>query len=351
MRIMIATDAWFPQMNGVVRTLTSLTKSLQCLGVEVELLTPEGFPSIPIPGYSDIRLAIPSLREISRRIHQAKPDAIHVTTEGPIGWMVRRFCMLNGRPFTTSFTTRFPEYVGARLPIPVSLSYAVLRRFHAAGKITMAATHYLMSDLEKHGFRNLGLWSRGVDTDLFRPDRATDLRFLRPVFVSVGRLAVEKNVEAFLSLDLPGTKVVIGTGPQEADLRRRFPDARFLGELRGPSLAAHVAASDVFVFPSKTDTFGNVQLEALACGIPVAAFPVPGPLDVIGSNPVGVLRDDLREACLEALHISRDACRKFALTRTWEVSARQFLGHAQRIAPAACIETPSMAPTRTATMA
>jgi len=330
-RVLIATDAWRPQVNGVVRTLQSLSASARRLGVAVEFLTPEGFPSLPVPTYPGLRCALPYPAEIARRVAQARPDAIHIATEGPIGHMVRRHCVKHGVPFTTSYTTRFPEYIAARLPIPEAWSYELLRRFHAAATVTMVSTPALMSEFAARGFSNLGLWTRGVDTELFRPDRAIGLDLPRPIFVNVGRLAVEKNLEAFLSLDLPGSKVVIGDGPQEAELRRRFPQTHFLGQLEEERLAAHVAAADVFVFPSKTDTFGIVQLEALACGVPVAALPVPGPRDVIGDNPVGVLDTDLRKACLEALHVSREACRAFALTRSWERSALQFLGHSSRV--------------------
>jgi len=327
MRILIATDAWHPQVNGVVRTLTSLARSAKKLSVTIEFLSPEGFSSFGVPTYPRLRLALPSRREIARRIAQANPDAIHIATEGTIGMMVRAWCRQHGQSFTTSYTTRFPEYISARSPIPESWVYAALRRFHAAAAVTMVATPSLMTELSQRGFANLGMWTRGVDTDLFSPDRAINLNFPRPIFVSVGRIAVEKNLEAFLSLDLPGTKVVIGEGPQEAELRQRFPSAKFLGLLENGTLAAHLAAADVFVFPSRTDTFGVVQLEALACGVPVAAFPVTGPKDVIGTNPIGVLNDDLRAACLEALNISPAACRDFALTRSWETSARQFIGH------------------------
>jgi len=332
MRVLIATDAWHPQVNGVVRTLTSLSQTARRLGVDVEFLTPQGFPDFPVPTYPGLRLALPRAREIARRIETAKPDAIHIATEGPIGYMVRAYCRSRGRPFTTSYTTRFPEYISARVPVPQAWIYSALRRFHAAAAVTMVATQSLMTELAQRGFANLGMWTRGVDTDLFRPDRAADLGFARPIFVTMGRLAVEKNLEAFLSLDLPGTKVVIGTGPQEAALKRRFPDAKFLGLLENGALASHLAAADVFVFPSRTDTFGVVQLEALACGVPVAAFPVMGPKDVVGDHPVGVLNDDLRVAALEALKISRQACRAFALDRSWENSARQFIGHVQKAA-------------------
>jgi glycosyltransferase involved in cell wall biosynthesis len=332
MRVLIATDAWHPQINGVVRTLSSLARCIRAVGVEVEFLTPDGFPSLPLPTYPGIRLALPSRSEIARRIERAEPDAIHIATEGSIGHMVRSYCRSHDRPFTTSYTTRFPEYISARLPIPESWVYAALRRFHSAATVTMVATPSLMVELGQRGFSNLGMWTRGVDTELFRPDRAIPLDFPRPIFVNVGRVAVEKNIEAFLSLDLPGTKVVIGSGPQESELRSRFPDAKFLGSMEHEILAAHLAAADVFVFPSLTDTFGVVQLEALACGVPVAAFPVTGPKDVVGGHPVGVLNEDLRTACLEALSVSRQACRAFALNRSWDASARQFIGHVQKVA-------------------
>jgi glycosyltransferase involved in cell wall biosynthesis len=332
MRVLIGTDAWHPQVNGVVRTLMSLGESMRRLGVATEFLTPDGFPSIEVPTYPGLRCAVPSPREIARRIEQASPDAIHIATEGPIGHMVRRYCVARCLPFTTSYTTRYPEYISARFPIPEAWSYAYLRRFHAAARVTMVATVSLMQELATKGFRHLDLWTRGVDTDLFKPERAVHLDLPRPRFVSVGRIAVEKNLESFLALDLPGSKIVIGQGPQEAELRRRFPDAIFLGQLGGTELAGHLAAADVFVFPSRTDTFGNVQLEALACGVPVAAYPVTGPRDVIGGYPVGVLDEDLRQACMGALKVSRAACRAFALTRTWEHSARQFVGHVNAVA-------------------
>ena len=332
MRVLIATDAWHPQVNGVVRTLTSLAKAAAKLGVTVEFLSPEGFTTVPVPTYPGLRLALPGRREIARRIERFDPDAIHIATEGPIGYRVRAYCLKHGHAFTTSYTTRFPEYIAARFPLPESWSYAALRRFHAAAAVTMISTPSLMKELAGRGFTNLGMWTRGVDTDLFNPAHAIDLGFPRPIFVSVGRVAIEKNLDAFLSLDLPGTKVVIGHGPQEAELRRRFPEAKFLGLLEDRNLAAHVAAADVFAFPSLTDTFGVVQLEALACGVPIAAYPVTGPKDVVGDHPVGVLHEDLREACLGALKISKDACRSFALTRSWENSARQFIGHLKHVA-------------------
>jgi glycosyltransferase involved in cell wall biosynthesis len=332
MRVLVATDAWHPQVNGVVRTLTSLARSAAKLGVDIAFLTPEGFPSVQVPTYPGLRLALPTRWQIAARIDELAPDAIHIATEGPIGHFVRAYCRRRGRPFTTSYTTRFPEYIAARSPIPAGWIYAALRRFHAAAAVTMVSTPSLMAELGQRGFGHLGMWTRGVDTDLFRPDRVADIDFPRPIFVSVGRVAIEKNLEAFLSLDLPGTKVVIGKGPQEAELKRRFPAARFLGQLENGTLAAHLAAADVFVFPSLTDTFGVVQLEALASGVPVAAFPVTGPKDVVGGNPIGVLHEDLQVACLQALQVSRAACREYALGRSWDNSARQFIRHVQNAA-------------------
>jgi glycosyltransferase involved in cell wall biosynthesis len=332
MRILIATDAWRPQVNGVVRSLQSLAAHARTLGAEIEFLTPEGFPSFALPTYPSIRCALPHPREIARRIEEAAPDALHIATEGPIGQVARRYCLTHGLPFTTAYMTRFPEYISARLPIPEAWTYAALRRFHGAAAVTMVSTPSLRAELSERGFRNLGLWTRGVDTDLFRPERAASLDLPRPIFASVGRVAVEKNLAAFLALDLPGSKIVIGDGPQADELQRRFPAAHFLGSMEGETLAAHFAAADVFVFPSRTDTFGVVQLEALASGVPVAAYPVTGPKDVIGCNPIGALDDDLGSACLKALTISRAACRAFALTQSWEASARQFIAQCRPFA-------------------
>ncbi len=324
MRILIATDAWHPQVNGVVRTLTSLAGVLKR---HVSFLTPEGFPSVPAPTYPGLRFAVPRPREIALRIRTAAPDVVHIATEGPIGFAARAYCSRNGVPFTTSYTTRFPEYIAARFPVPQTWVYAYLRRFHAPAAVTMVSTASLLRELGQRGFAHLDLWTRGVDTAIFTPRPAAALDLPRPIFMSVGRIAVEKNIEAFLALDLPGSKVIVGEGPEEPELKRRFPSARFLGQLEGKSLAATIAAADVFVFPSLTDTFGIVQLEALACGVPVAAFPVTGPKDVIGDSGVGVLDGDLRAACLKALNISREACRAFALEHSWERSAEQFMAH------------------------
>jgi glycosyltransferase involved in cell wall biosynthesis len=330
MRILIATDAWHPQVNGVVRTLTMMADAARKLGADVSFLTPQSFRTVALPSYPDLRVALPSPARIAQLIVEAKPDNIHIATEGPIGFLVRRYCRQRGIPFTTSFHTRFPEYVSARAPIPESWVWAMLRRFHARSGAVMAATPALATELRGRGFRNVVLWPRGVDATLFRP-RQTDLGVARPVFLSVGRVAVEKNLEAFLALDLPGTKVVVGDGPARGELEKRFPDAKFVGARHGEALAEAYAAGDVFVFPSKTDTFGLVLLEALASGVPVAAFPVSGPLDVIGDAPVGSLDNDLRQACLTALTASREACREFALKQSWDVSARAFVDNVLRV--------------------
>jgi glycosyltransferase involved in cell wall biosynthesis len=325
--ILVATDAWHPQVNGVVRTLTMMAEAAKAFGVDVSFLTPESFRTFAMPSYPDLRLALPHPAKIAELIEAAKPDSIHIATEGPIGLLVRRYCRNRGLPFTTSFHTRFPEYVSARSPIPESWVWQVLRWFHRPSRAVMAATPALAAELRARRFRNVVLWSRGVDTALFHP-RAIDLCLPMPVFLSVGRVAVEKNLEAFLDLDLPGTKLVVGDGPARPALERKYPKAVFLGARHGEELAEIYSAADVFVFPSKTDTFGLVLLEALASGLPVAAFPVTGPRDVIGSAPVGVLNDDLRLACLEALEIPSQACIDFASRHTWQASARVFVDHA-----------------------
>src|SRR5882757_272414 len=316
MRILIATDAWHPQVNGVVRTLTMMAGAAQALGNDVSFLTPQSFRTFAMPSYPDLRVALLGAGKIARLIAQARPDSIHIATEGPIGFAVRRYCRKRGLPFTTSFHTRFPEYISARLPIPESWSWSALRWFHGASEAVMAATPALAGELRGCGFRNVVL----------RP-RAVDLGLPRPIFLAVGRVAVEKNLEAFLELDLPGTKVVVGDGPARAALERKYPQAVFRGALHGESLAEAYAAADVFVFPSRTDTFGLVLLEALASGVPVAAFPVTGPRDEIGTAEDGVLSADLRLACLAALKLSPQDCRQFAASQGWEASARAFVNN------------------------
>jgi glycosyltransferase involved in cell wall biosynthesis len=281
-----------------------------------------------LPTYSEIRLAIFPRKSLERMIDSFEPDAIHIATEGPLGLSARAICIKRNIAFTTSFHTRFPDYVHARFPfIPESSVYSFLRWFHGPAKTMMVATQSLKLELESHGFRNVRIWSRGVDVEKFRPIPEATLPFEHPIWLYVGRVAIEKNIEAFLDLDLPGTKVVIGDGPAREPLERRYSQARFLGPKIGEELVRHYAASDVFVFPSKTDTFGLVMLEALACGIPVAAFPVQGPRDVIGDTSVAVLDADLRRACLQARDIPRDSCRAFALTRSWRACTAQFLSN------------------------
>ncbi|MBZ8135299.1 glycosyltransferase family 1 protein [Afifella sp. IM 167] len=324
MKLVIVTDAWFPQVNGVVRSLQHVVETLSAQGDEVTVIAPEAFSTLPLPTYPDIRLSITTARRVGRMIEAAAPDFVHIATEGPLGLLARRHCLATHRTFTTSYHTKFPEYLRARAPVPVSLSYRFMRWFHNAGSGCMVATPTLEAELESRGFRNLMRWSRGVDAETFRPRPEADLGLKRPVFMNVGRVAVEKNLAAFTSLDLPGTKVVVGGGPALADLKARFPDVVFLGEMHGEELAEAYAAADVFVFPSLTDTFGNVLLEALASGLPVAAFPVTGPKDVITDPRVGALSEDLREACLKCLDLSSEAAREFALAFTWEASVQEF---------------------------
>jgi glycosyltransferase involved in cell wall biosynthesis len=327
MRILIVTDAWRPQVNGVVRTLEKLGEALQERGVEVEFLTPEGYPTLPLPSYREIRLALVTARQIAQRIEVVAPDSIHIATEGPLGFLARRACLASGRTFTTSYHTRFPEFLSARTPVPESWSYACMRRFHNAGQGTLVATPSLAAELAEKGFTNLRPWTRGVDTELFNPHKKAELDLPRPIFLCVGRVAVEKNLPAFLDLDLPGSKVVVGDGPDIARLKARYPDAHFLGTRLGEELAGIYATSDVFVFPSRTDTFGNVLLEALASGCPIAAFPVTGPIDIVGETQCGVLSEDLRAAALAALDVPRESARDRALAYSWAECASQFLSH------------------------
>jgi len=324
MRILVATDAWRPQVNGVVRSLDSMAEAAERLGARVDFLTPRDFNRVPMPTYPEIELAFATPRAVERRL-AAGYDHVHVATEGPVGLAARRACLREGRCFTTSYHTRFPEYIQARTGLPTAFAHAYLRRFHNAGGGVMVSTPSLAQELSARGFHRLLRWSRGVDHEVFRPEAAASLDFLRPIFLYAGRLAVEKNVEGFLSLDLPGTKLVAGDGPGRARLAARFPNARFLGLKTSSELATLYAAADVFVFPSRTDTFGMVLLEAMACGLPVAAFPVPGPLDVVGASGAGALNEDLRAAALAALDIDRRIPRAHAAGFTWEACARQFL--------------------------
>lgn len=327
MKLLIVTDAWHPQINGVVRSLTEIAKQAGAFGFRAVFLTPDGFRTVAMPGYAEIRLALATPSQVARGIEAAAPDCIHIATEGPLGILARYYCLKRGRKFTTSYHTRFPEYLSARLPLPCWPLARLMRRFHAPAAATMVSTGTLEAELTAQGYRNLMRWSRGVDAELFHPGKAQRLPFPRPFFLYAGRVAVEKNLEAFLALDLPGSKLVVGDGPARAALQARFPDAYFLGARSGAALATIYASVDAFVFPSLTDTFGVVLLEALASGVPIAAFPVAGPRDVIGHSRTGVLHADLRRAATEALSIPRDRCRKYALQFSWRESARQFFGN------------------------
>lgn len=327
MKIAIVSDAWRPQTNGVVQTLSTTAQTLCAAGHEVLVIEPNHFRTFPCPTYPEIRLAWLPYRRLAQLLREFAPDCIHVATEGTLGMAARSWCQRHRFPFTTSYHTQFPEYLRARVPIPLALSYAHLRRFHSAAVRTMVATPTLQKQLETRGFRSIVRWTRGVDVDLFKPGPKEFLDLPRPIFVYLGRVAVEKNIEAFLGLDLPGTKLVIGDGPARRALQAQFPATQFVGYKFGAELAAHLAAADVFVFPSRTDTFGLVLLEALACGVPVAAYPVTGPIDVIENGATGVLDEDLRIAALAALQLNPTHCRAFALAHTWEAATQQFLGN------------------------
>lgn len=331
MKIMIVTDAWEPQVNGVVRTLKSTTRELTALGHRVELLTPLEFRTVPCPTYPEIRLSLLPGRRVRERIEQFAPDALHIATEGPLGMAARSYALKHGLPFTTAYHTRFPEYVQARFGIPLSATYRFLRWFHGPSRAVMAPTPVVKQDLEKFGFGNVVLWTRGVDLDIFHPMESKVLNSARPIFLYVGRVAIEKNVEAFLALDLPGSKWVAGEGPALAELKSRYPEVNYLGVLSQAELAKVYAAADVFVFPSRTDTFGLVLLEALACGTPAAAYPVTGPIDVLGDGGAGAMRDDLREACLDALKIDRGAARAWAERFSWRAASEQFASHLKQL--------------------
>ena len=325
-RLVLVTDAWHPQVNGVVRTLETTIHELRKLDVETIPVTPQSYRTVPLPTYSEIRLAVTRPSRVAAEMEAARPDFVHIATEGPLGFMARGWCLRNGMGYTTSYHTRFPDYGPARRQVPLGLSYRFVRRLHNSGVGCMVSNSTLERELRARGFQNIYQWIRGVDADAFNPDEPPALRDLpRPIFMYVGRVSVEKNIEAFLSLDLPGTKVVVGAGPALEPLKAKYRDVVFTGTKHGRELTAHYTSADVFVFPSLTDTWGLVLMEALACGVPVAAYPIMGPADVIGDSGVGILDQDLRKACLAALDIPRDACRAHALKYSWEASARQFL--------------------------
>jgi glycosyltransferase involved in cell wall biosynthesis len=323
--IVIITDAWYPQINGVVRTLEATRKELIAMGRDVTLITPEHYVTIPCPLYPEIRLSINAWRRLPRMLEALQPRHIHIATEGPLGYSARRYCRARGLRFTSSFHTRFPEYLYEYMRVPLGLSYRALRAFHAPSAALFVATPTLKSDLEARGFTHAALWSRGVDTSVFYPrDEREFLAYPRPIYLYVGRVAPEKNIEAFLSLSLNGTQLVVGDGPQRASLQQAYPQAVFVGAKQGEELARYYAASDVFVFPSKSDTFGLVMLEALACGTPVAAYPVMGPRDVLTDPKVGAMHEDLAVACARALTLDRDACAAYARRFSWSACAARF---------------------------
>jgi len=329
-KIIIATDAWQPQVNGVVRSLTTTVELLRRAGHEVEVIEPSLFWTLPCPTYPEIRLSIGCGGKVHRMLDAAEPDSIHIATEGPIGWAARNWCVRNGRHYTTAFHTRFPDYVSIRTGIPVEWLWRLMRLFHGRADRTFAATHSLAAELQERGLRHTHIWPRGVDLEQFNPEvpphpALADLP--RPILLNVGRVAPEKNIEAFLDLDVPGSKVVVGGGPALERMKAAYPDVLFLGPKHGAELASVYSAADVFVFPSRTDTFGLVNIEALACGLPVAAFPVPGPADILGAEECGVhggtvrigaLDEDLAQAVSRALKADRSAAVAEARHYSWE---------------------------------
>jgi glycosyltransferase involved in cell wall biosynthesis len=330
-------------VNGVVRTLETTRRELENRAHEVVVIQPGEFRTLPCPTYPEIRLALFAGRGVRKRIEASAPEAIHIATEGPLGMAARRACLRLGLKFTTSFHTKFPEYIRARIGLAPGLGYAWLRRFHHSAEAVMAGTSAVKAELEARGFRRVVLWSRGVDTDFFSPGARDFLALPRPIFLYVGRVAVEKNIEAFLSLDLPGSKCVVGDGPMLDRLRARYRDVHFAG-LQTTLLPRYYRAADVCVFPSRTDTFGLVLAEAMACGTPVAAFPVQGPIDVVGSSSAGVLDENLRDACLRALTLSRVEARQHAEQFSWSAATDQFFGHLVACRAAACTEEEDQSP-------
>ena len=322
-KILIVTDTWEPQVNGVVRTLRNLVAYLRDMDYHVALISPHEFFSVPHPAYPDIRLALDTWPKLGRKIGELRPEFIFIPTEGPLGMAARRYCIRRRLHFTTALTTHYPKYMRQRLGVPESWTFRWLRWFHSAADGVLVAAPSMRRELVERGFVNVRSWSRGVDAELFRPyEEDIFARLERPVWLYVGRIAEEKNVDAFLAIGIKGTKVIVGDGPALPKLRRRYPTAEFTGERHGEMLARHYSAADVLVFPSKTDTFGLVMLEALACGTPVAAYPVTGPVDIIANDRVGVLHDDLQIASEEALSLSSDDCREYALEFTWENCAK-----------------------------
>lgn len=323
MRIAIVTDVWHPQINGVVTTLEHLSQELREMGHDPVVLGPDQFTTLPCPTYGEIRLSLFPGKKLRKAMK--KCEAIHICTEGPLGYAARTICKERGWEFTSSFHTKLPEYINLRFGfIPVKAGYKIVKRFHRRSKCILVPTKSIKKELDKRGFQNTKVWSRGVDTELFRP-QDIEITSARPVMLYVGRVAVEKNLDSFLSLKMSGTKVVVGDGPDRALLEERYPDALFVGFKKGEELSRYYAGADVFVFPSLTDTLGLVQLEAMACGTPVAAYPVPGPLDIVKDGKTGSLDTDLQSAIEKALTMSREDCREYALTFSWRKCAEKFM--------------------------
>src|SRR3990167_312557 len=325
--IAIVTDAWHPQTNGVVRTLTTTLDVLQRWGHQVGVISPQDYASFPCPTYPEIRLALAAPGSVGRRLARLAPDAVHIATEGPLGLAARRYCRRKGLPFTTAYHTQFPEYLARRTGMSPAVFWPYIRWFHRPARSIMVATQSIASELRTQGLTQLHRWSRGVDLACFLPDAPPPAEFAglpRPIMLYVGRVSVEKNIEAFLDCDYPGTKVVVGDGPARRSLEKRFPQAHFLGLRSGRALAGCYAGADVFVFPSRTGTFGLVMIEALACGIPVAAFPVAGPVDIV-TDRVGALSEQLERAIDAALYCDRKDCAAYGASFSWDVATRQFL--------------------------
>lgn len=334
MKLALVTDAWAPQVSGVVTTMANTARLLAEFGHEVRVISPDGFRTMPCPGYAEIRLSLKPKRNVFRMLDAFAPEALHIATEGPLGHAARRWCLDNDFPFATSYHTQFPEYIRLRAPIPLRASYAWLRRFHRPAHVTLVRTKTQKTLMKARGFTHLKVWPGAVDTQVFRPRGKEALCLPRPIAMYMGRVAIEKGLDAFLGLELPGSQVVIGGGPDLARLRQSYPEAHFLGPKFGEELASLLSAADVFVFPSRTDTLGLVMLEAMACGVPVAAFPVPGPLDVIKEGSTGAMDEDLAAAVYRALRLDGEACIEFAQYHSWQRSTERFL-QLQRPTPAA----------------
>lgn len=326
-RIAIVTDAWLPQMNGVVRTLTTTCDQLREQGHEVLVVSPDQFASLPCPTYPEIRLALARPGAVASRLRDFSPEAIHIATEGPLGMTARRYCARHDIEFTTAYHTQFPDYLAKRTHLPAEWFWRYIHWFHRPAQRVLVATESISQELRAHGLTRLHRWSRGVDLACFTPDAPPPPEYSglpRPIQLYVGRVAVEKNIEAFLEGDYPGSKVIVGDGPSLAALEAKFPEARFLGRRSGRELAGCYAGADVFAFPSRTDTFGLVMIEALACGTPVAAYPVPGPRDIV-TEPVGALHEDLDRAIGAALFCDRNACAEYGASFSWAAATGQFL--------------------------